>query len=78
MEVQTTYTVLLSREYQVSWREYPLYGFSYEIWKDQTGEVKIREIGQREVIELYGQDGPELADLTEEQVKERIEEVLNA
>lgn len=70
------YTVLLSREYPITGRDYPLLGFSYQIQRE-NGEVKLVEFGHPTRIVLWEQDGPELADLTEEQVKERIEQVLS-
>ena len=74
------YTVLLSREFPFEGRPYPFFGFSYQIFKDaRDGSVFIREHTPTPTrIVLWEQDGPELADLTEEQVKERIEEVLSA
>jgi hypothetical protein len=54
-----------------------LLGFSYQLQRE-NGEVKLVEFGHPTRIVLWDKDGPELADLTEEQVKERIEEVLNA
>lgn len=72
------YNVLLSKEYTVQGREYPLLGFAYQIFKDvREGQVFLREHGHPTKIILWQQDGPELADLTEEQVKARIEEVLS-
>ena len=70
------YTVLLSKEYPIAGREYPLLGFSYQLQRE-NGEVKLVEFGHPTRIVLWDKDGPELADLTEEQVKERIEEVLS-
>jgi hypothetical protein len=70
------YTVLLSREYPITGRDYPLLGFSYQLQRE-NGEVKLVEFGHPTRIVLWDKDGPELADLTEEQVKERIEQVLS-
>ena len=39
--------------------------------------MKLIEFGHPTKIILWDKDGPELANLTEEQVKERIEEVLS-
>lgn len=78
MNSQDIYTVLLSREYPIAGRDYPLYGFSYQLQREQeTGEVKLTEFGHPTKITLWDKDGPELADLTEHMVKERIEEALN-
>lgn len=78
MNSQDIYTVLLSREYPIAGREYPLYGFSYRLERDETtGQVLLTEFGHPTKIILWDKDGPELADLTEEQVKARIEEVLS-
>ena len=72
------YTVLLSKEYPIAGRDYPLLGFSYQLQREsETGEIKLIEFGHPTRIVLWDKDGPELADLTEEQVKERIEEVLS-
>jgi len=73
------YTVLLLKEYPIAGREYPLLGFSYQLQREaETSEIKLIEFGHPTRIVLWDKDGPELADLTEEQVKERIEEVLSA
>jgi hypothetical protein len=78
METQTIYTVLLDSEYVIEGREYPLYGFSYQIMRDaNTGKVEICEHGWPTRVVLWGFDGPQLADLDEVMVKSRIQEVLN-
>lgn len=93
MNSETTYTILLSKEYLINGRPYPLLGFSYRIFKVndllkapnddgtitefQKDEVWIEEHGHPTKIILWDKDGPELADLTEQMVKERIEEVLS-
>lgn len=78
MNSQDIYTVLLSREYPIAGRDYPLYGFSYQLQRDaETGEVKLIEFGHHTKIILWDKDGPELADLTEQMIKDRIEEVLS-
>lgn len=72
------YTVLLSREYLIAGRDYPLYGFSYQIQRElETGEIKLIEFGHPTKIILWDKNGPELADLTEQMVKGQIEEVLS-
>ena len=77
MNSESIYTVMLSKEYPISGRDYPLLGFSYQLQREsETGEIKLIEFGHPTRIVLWDKDGPELADLTEEQVKERIEEVL--
>ena len=78
MNSQDIYMVLLSREYPIAGRDYPLYGFSYQLQRDaETGEVKLIEFGHPTKIILWDKDGPELADLTEQMVKDRIEVVLS-
>jgi hypothetical protein len=78
MDSQTIYTVLLDSEYVIEGREYPLYGFSYQIMRDDnTGQVEIREHGWPTSVVLWEYDGPQLADLDEVMVKSRIQEVLN-
>ena len=69
------YTVLLSAPKSCQFGN--VHGFSYRI-SNENGVVKICEISGPVRITLWEEDGPELADLTEEQVKERIEEVLSA
>jgi len=76
MSNDTIYTTLLSAPRSVDGREFPLHGFSYRIYKTD-GLVEIRELGGPAHIILYDKDGPELADLTEQMVKDRIEEVLS-
>jgi hypothetical protein len=79
MNSESIYTVMLSKEYPFAGRDYPLFGFSYQIRREsEAGEVKLIEFGHPTRIVLWDKDGPELADLTEEQVKARIEEVLSA
>jgi len=78
MNSQDIYTVLLLREYPIAGRDYPLYGFSYQLQREHdNGCVEIEEHGHPTKIILWDKDGPELADLTEQMVKERIEEVLS-
>lgn len=78
MNNKDTYTVLLSKEYAIAGRDYPLYGFSYRLEREEaTGQVLLTEFGHPTKIILWDKDSPELADLTEQMVKDRIEEVLN-
>ena len=78
MNSESTYTVILSAEYPIEGREFPLFGFSYRLERnEETKAVTLSEHGHPTRIVLWDKDGPELADLTEEQVKERIEEVLS-
>ena len=78
MDTQTIYTVLLDSEYAIEGREYPLYGFSYQIMRDaETGKVEISEHGWPTKVVLWESDGPQLADLDEAIVKSRIQEVLS-
>ena len=78
MDTQTIYTVLLDAEYAIEGREYPLYGFSYQIMRDaETGKVEISEHGWPTKVVLWDSDGPQLADLDEATVKSRIQEVLS-
>ncbi len=69
---------MLPKEYPIAGRDYPLLGFSYQLQREaETSEIKLIEFGHPTRIVLWDKDGPELADLTEEQVKARIEEVLS-
>lgn len=79
MNSESIYTVMLSKEYAISGRDYPLLGFSYQLQREaETGKVKLIEFGHPTRVVLWDKDGPELSDITEEQVQVRIEEVLNA
>lgn len=78
MDTQTIYTVLLDSEYAIEGREYPLYGFSYQIMRDaETGKIEINEHGHPTKVVLWESDGPQLEDLDEATVKSRIQEVLS-
>ncbi len=78
MNPEQIYNVLLSSEKTIAQRQAPLFGFSYRVIRNVSGEILVEEHGHPTRIVLWEQDGPELADLTEEQVKTRIEEVLSA
>ena len=77
MNKETIYTVLLAQQRNLD--GYVLHGFSYFIDRDESGRVWITEyqINKPVSVILWDKDGPELADLTEQMVKERIEEVLS-
>lgn len=78
MNSNTIYTVLLDSEYAIEGREYPLYGFSYQIMRNtETGQIEIREHGWPTKVVLWDSDGPQLEDLDEATVKSRIQEVLS-
>ena len=72
----SVYKVLCARPIRQEPEEPPVLGFSYRL-KASDGAVVLHEHGTNFSIILWQQDGPELADLTEEQVKARIEEVLS-
>lgn len=76
MNDQTIYTVLLSKPIRSEIGETPVFGFSYRIKKTDDG-ICLFEHGTNYALILWDKDGPELAELTEQMVKERIEEVLN-
>ena len=77
MNNSQTYKTILSVPFRHENGEPPVFGFSYRI-SNNNGVIQIHEHGTTNSITLWEQDAPELADLTEQQVKERIEEVLNA
>jgi hypothetical protein len=77
MNNSQTYKILLSIPLRQEDGEPPVFGFSYRI-SNTNGVMQIHEHGTTNSLTIWDKDGPELADLTEEQVKERIEEVLNA
>ena len=76
MNNSQTYKTLLSIPLRQEDGEPPVFGFSYQI-SSNGGVVRICEHGTTNSLILWDKYGPELADLTEEQVKERIEEVLS-
>ena len=76
MNNSQTYKILLSIPLRQKDEEPPIFGFSYRI-SNNNGVIQIHEHGTINSLTLWENDGPELADLTEEQVKERIEEVLS-
>jgi hypothetical protein len=76
MNNSLTYKTLLSVPFRREDGEPPVFGFSYKILNND-GVVQIYEHGTTNGLVLWEQDGPDLADLTEEQVKERIEKVLS-
>lgn len=78
MNSENIYTVLLDNEYIIEGREYPLYGFSYQIMRNsETGKVEIHELGHPTKLTLWENNGPELVQLNETMVKSRIQEILN-
>ena len=77
MNAETIYTVLLDAEYPVEGREYPLYGFSYQLQREDSGKVTLTEHGHPTKVVLWEADGPQLEDLDEATVKTRIQEVLS-
>ena len=93
MNSESIYSVMLSKEYPIAGRDFPLLGFTYRVFENRDGTKILKDGGSVEVVDagkvwidehghptrivLWDKDGPELADLTEGQVKERIEEVLS-
>lgn len=77
MNSETIYTVLLDAEYAVEGREYPLFGFSYQLQREESGRVTLTEHGHPTKVVLWESDGPQLEDLDDTTVKARIQEVLS-
>lgn len=78
MNSENIYTIMLDNEYIIEGREYPLLGFSYQIFRDTTtGKVEVFELGHPTKLTLWENNGPELVQLNETMVKSRMQEVLS-
>jgi hypothetical protein len=74
MNTETIYNVLLDQPRQIDGKTW--HGLSYQLSRDESGKIEVREHGWPTKLAIYEQDGPELDALTEEQVKAAIEAAL--
>ena len=74
MNTETIYTVLLNEPRQIDGKTW--HGLSYQLSRDESGKVEVREHGWPTKLAIYEQDGPELEDLDEATVKGMIEAAL--
>jgi hypothetical protein len=74
MNSSEIYNVLLDQPRQIDGKTW--HGLSYQLSRDESGKIEVREHGWPTKLTIYEQDGPELEALTEEQVKAAIEAAL--
>lgn len=74
MNTETIYNVLLDHPRQIDGKTW--HGLSYQLTRDESGKIEVREHGWPTKLTIYEADGPELDALTEEQVKAAIEAAL--
>jgi hypothetical protein len=74
MNSSDIYNVLLAEPRSIDGKTW--HGLSYQLTRDESGKIEVREHGWPTKLTLYEQDGPELDALTEGQVKAAIEAAL--
>jgi hypothetical protein len=74
MNTETIYNVLLDQPRQIDGKTW--HGFSYQITRDDSGKIEVREHGWPTKLTIYEADGPELDALDEATVKSMIEAAL--
>ncbi len=74
MNSEEIYTVLLDQPRQIDGKTW--HGLSYQLTRDESGKVEVREHGWPTKLAIYEADGPELDILDEATVKEMIEAAL--
>jgi hypothetical protein len=74
MNTETIYNVLLDQPRQIGGKTW--HGFSYQITRDESGKIEVREHGWPTKLTIYEADGPELEDLDEATMKAAIEAAL--
>jgi hypothetical protein len=74
MNTETIYNVLLDQPRQIDGKTW--HGLSYQLTRDESGKIEVREHGWPTKLTIYEADGPELDALTEAQVKAAIEAAL--
>jgi hypothetical protein len=74
MNSEEIYTVLLDQPRQIDGKTW--HGFSYQLTRDESGKVEVREHGWPTKLTIYEADGPELDALDEAAVKQMIEAAL--
>jgi hypothetical protein len=74
MNTETIYNVLLDQPRQIEGKTW--HGLSYQLTRDESGKIEVREHGWPTKLAIYEADGPELEDLDEATVKAAIEATL--
>ena len=74
MNTETIYNVLLDEPRQIDGKTW--HGLSYQLTRDESGKIQVREHGWPTKLTIYEADGPELKDLDEATVKAAIEAAL--
>jgi hypothetical protein len=74
MNTEEIYTVLLDQPRQIDGKTW--HGLSYQITRDESGKIEVREHGWPTKLTLWEADGPELDTLDEATVKAAIEAAL--
>jgi hypothetical protein len=74
MNSEQIYNVLLAEPRSIDGKTW--HGFSYQITRDDSGKIEVREHGWPTKLTLWESDGPELDTLDEATVKAAIEDAL--
>ena len=74
MNTETIYNVLLDQPRQIDGKTW--HGLSYQLTRDESGKIEVREHGWPMKLTIYEADGPELDTLDEATVKGMIEAAL--
>jgi hypothetical protein len=74
MNSSEIYNVLLAEPRSIDGKTW--HGLSYQLSRDESGKVEVREHGWPTKLTIYEADGPELEDLDEATVKAAIEAAL--
>jgi len=74
MNTETIYNVLLDQPRQIDGKTW--HGLSYQLTRDESGKIEVREHGWPTTLTIYEADGPELENLDEATVKAAIEAAL--
>ena len=75
MNSETIYTTLLSQPRAIDGKTW--HGLSYQLSRDDSGKIEVREHGWPTKLALWEQDGPELDTLDEAAIKSMIEAALH-
>jgi hypothetical protein len=76
MNSSDIYNVLLAEPRSIDGKTW--HGLSYQLTRDESGKIEVREHGWPTKLTIYEQDGPELDTLDEATVKAAIEAALPA
>jgi hypothetical protein len=74
MNTSDIYNVLLDQPRQIDGKTW--HGLSYQLTRDESGKIEVREHGWLTKLTIYEANGPELEDLDEATAKAAIEAAL--